>query len=616
MRMTSIRQKVMRVVMTTTLVALLTSAAALLLYELRTYRATWVEDLSTQADLIAKASAAALAFDDPRVARENLAMLRLRPQIEAAAIYRADARLFAQYTAAEQKPIEPRLSEYREGPNFEGDELELRQRIEQNGELLGTMVLRARYDVAPRLRDYLAILLTVTLASLGFAGLIGRRLQRSVTDPIVAVADVAREVVQQRNYALRADKTTADEVGELVDAFNDMLRELGGQAAALQLADRRKDEFLATLAHELRNPLAPLGNALAILDRDDSSAPLRRQTREMMHRQLRQLVRLIDDLLDVSRISTGRLELRMETVDLVEIVQSAVESVLPELEERGHRLTVAWPLPVWVRGDRTRLGQVFVNLLNNAAKYTDRGGRIQIAFAVDPGTVEVRVADNGMGIDPSMQAAVFEMFMQVDKSLERGRAGLGVGLALTRQLVELHGGSVTLRSAGLGHGTTFAVRLARSVAAAPAPEPPVADEEPRAPAPTVRRLRVLVADDNVDFAESLAGVLESSGHVVQVVHDGRAGLEAALAQAPDVGLFDIGMPGMNGYDLARAVRTRYGTTRPLLVALTGWGQESDQDRARTAGFDRHFVKPVDLSALLALLSDYEPPARSEPIAAG
>ncbi|MCE9659802.1 MAG: response regulator [Burkholderiales bacterium] len=597
---TSIRHKMMRVVMTTTLVALLLSAAALLVYELQNFRETRVEDLKTQADLVARASAAALVFDDPRVARENLQLLSLRPQIEAAAIYRADARLFALYTAPGQARAAPVLGDSREGYSFDAEHLMVRQRIEQNGELLGTIVLRAQYDLLGRLRDYLAILALVTLVSLLLASLVARRLQRSVTDPIVAVAEVAREVVQQRNYALRADKTTNDEVGALVEAFNDMLRELGGQAAALQAADRRKDEFLATLAHELRNPLAPIGNALVILSRDDADPALRQRMREIMQRQLKQMVRLIDDLLEVSRISTGRLELRMEPLDLVEVLQAAVEAVQPELRERGHALVASWPPPTWVNGDRTRLAQVFVNLLNNAAKYTDRGGRIEIAWALGEAEVEVRVVDNGMGIAPAMQAEVFEMFVQVDKSLERGRAGLGVGLALSRQLVELHGGRIRLESRGLGQGSTFAVTLARMAGSAPvASAPPATEAAPAAP----RRLRILLADDNADFADSLAHVLEASGHTVQVVYEGRAALAAARATRFDAGLFDIGMPGLNGYELAATLRAERGANELFLVALTGWGQTTDQERARTAGFDRHFVKPVDMAALIELLAE-------------
>jgi len=593
---TSIRTTMMRVVLTTTFFALLLSAVALLLYELGAYRTSWIDDLKTQGNLVAQSSMSALAFDDPRAARENLSLLRLRPQIEAAAIYDGDDRLYASYSANGQEPPSATLADKREGHFFEGDRLDLQLAIEQNGERLGTMVLRARYDVMPRLRDYLAILGAVSLASLALASLIAQRLQRTVTDPIVAVADVARDVVQRRNYSLRAEKTTEDEVGALVDAFNDMLGELGGQAAALQAADRRKDEFLAILAHELRNPLAPLTTALSVLSRDEADPVTKARMRAIMQRQLQQLVRLIDDLLDVSRISTGRLALRLEPLDLVEVLRSAVDSVTPGLQERRHALVVAWPAPIWVSADRTRLAQIFVNLLGNAARYTDPGGRIEIAFEVAAASVAVRIIDNGTGIDPSMHGQVFEMFIQVDKSIERGRAGLGVGLALARQLVELHGGTIAVASAGLGQGSTFTVRLPRLADA----EQPAGSVVAKSAVPAPRGLRILVADDNGDYADSLAVMLEAAGHRIEVVYDGNAALQAATTRRPQVGLFDIGMPGLNGYELARRVREATGG-EILMIAITGWGQEADRQRARAAGFDHHFVKPVDVEALLDLL---------------
>ncbi len=594
----SIRHRTMRVVMTTTLLALLVSAAALLLYELRSFRATWMQDVETQADLMAQVSAPALSFDDARVARENLALLRLRPQIEAAAIYDARGRRFASYAAPGRAELPERLDDAGDAQQPGGERLELRQPIVQQGEVLGTMVVRAPYEVLPRLLDYLMILGTVTLASLGLSALVASRLQRTITDPIVAVSSVAREVVQRRNYALRAPKTHQDEVGTLVDAFNDMLRELGGQAQALQLADRRKDEFLATLAHELRNPLAPVNTALAILARGEADRATQGRLVGVMQRQVQQLVRLIDDLMEVSRISTGRLALRIERLDLVAVVRTAVESVTQLLLERRHRLLVQWPAPVWIDGDRTRLAQVFANLLGNAAKYTDPGGVIELRFELQPGVVRVSVADNGIGIAPEMQTAVFEMFVQVDQSLARGRAGLGVGLPLARQLTSLQGGVLSLRSAGLGQGSTFTVQLPRQEApppAAPAASPPVA-AAPRA-------LSVLLADDNRDFTDSLALALEAAGHRVRVAYDGRSALDTARAGPLDAGLFDIGMPGLDGYQLAAEVRAHAGSGC-LLVAITGWGQQADQDRAHAAGFDTHLVKPVDVDALLQLLATH------------
>ncbi|WKB52091.1 hybrid sensor histidine kinase/response regulator [Eleftheria terrae] len=612
------RQKMLLVVMATTFAALLLSATALLIYELRSFRAAWIEDLSTQADLISRSSAAALAFDDMRAASENLSLLRHRPQITAAAVYAPDGDLFATYASVDDIPPSFPAAPGPEGHRINGDEMEIFQRIEQNGELLGTVYLRARYDVTTRLFDYLAILAAVTVASLLAAALIFNRLQHAVTMPILAVAQVAREVMERRNYSLRVPKQSEDEVGILVDAFNNMLIEVGRRTEALErinrdlsiemeerqkaeealrAADRRKDEFLATLAHELRNPLAPLSNGIEILKLPRADAEARTRVLGIMERQLRQMVRLIDDLLEVSRITTGKLALKREPLDVLGVLRSALEIAEPALRARGHRLEAHLPeAPAWVDGDATRLAQVFSNLLNNAVKYTDPGGHIEVGAELGEAGVTVRVRDNGIGIAPEMQAAIFEMFMQVDKSLERGRAGLGVGLTLARQLVELHGGTLEVHSAGVGQGSEFVVRLPLS-AAAPAAVLP--EELP--PAAALLPLRILLADDNVDFVSSLASMLEPMGHQVRVAHDGRAALEAALAEPPDIGFFDIGMPGLNGYALAERLRREPRTARMVMVAVTGWGQDSDREQARRAGFDHHLVKPIELNQVLPVL---------------
>ncbi|MEO7008706.1 MAG: ATP-binding protein, partial [Caldimonas sp.] len=466
-RRASLRQRITVVVMTTTFAALLMSATALLIYELRTYRSAWIADLTTQAELVANSSAAALTFDDAGAARENLALLRLRPQIEAAAVYAANGRLFATYmapnAAATAIPPAPDAS----GSHFDGDNLRLFEQVEHNGDRVGTVYLLAHYDVSGRLRDYLAILVAVTAGSLALAAVIFGSLEHALTQPILALAQAARDVVRRRDYRLEVEKTTDDEVGVLVDSFNDMLRDLALEMEqrqkaedALRVADRRKDEFLATLAHELRNPLAPIVTGLEILKKPTADARAQERARELMTRQLRQMVRLIDDLLDVSRITSNKLELQRETLDLSQIVREAVEVIEPLLHERTHVLKMIVPgEPLWVEGDATRLTQVFVNLLNNAAKYTGRGGRIVVTAATEGNDASVRVADTGVGVEPSQQAGIFEMFMQVDKSLGRDRAGLGVGLSLARRLVELHGGTIVIHSAGLGHGSEFTVRV-------------------------------------------------------------------------------------------------------------------------------------------------------------
>jgi signal transduction histidine kinase len=599
-RHASIRQRLMNVVMTTTLLALLVSAAVLLVYEMRADRAATVRELRAQAEFVVRASLPVQNRADLQSARDNLALLRHKPLVDAAGLYDPSDRLVAGYAVPDQ-PWPPRRLEADVASSFGLQRLTLRQPVLQDGRLLGTLVLQARYDAMPRLLAFVATLGVITLGSLVLAALVAQRLQRRITEPIVAIAAIAREVVQTRNFELRAPRTTHDEVGALVDAFNDMLRELGDQAAALRTADRRKDEFLATLAHELRNPLAPIATALAILPRADTDGATLQRLVAMMQRQMAQFVRLIDELMEVSRISTGRLTLHLERLDLVEVVRSAAESVAPGLLERRHALSVSWPAPIWLEGDRTRLSQVFVNLLGNAVKYTEPGGRIGIDFELGPDTVDVRVSDNGLGIAPERQAEVFEMFMQVDRSPARGaRAGLGVGLSVARQLAVLHRGSLTLHSDGLGQGSVFIVRLPRLASQAPPPAPPPA-AAPARDGPTAA-LRVLLADDNVDFAESLAVVLRNEGHEVRVAHDGKAALQLAREAMPEVGLFDIGMPGLDGYQLAAALRREPEGASCLLVAITGWGQEGDRERARQAGFDEHLVKPVDMAQLSAVLA--------------
>ncbi len=373
--------------------------------------------------------------------------------------------------------------------------------------------------------------------------------------------------------------------------------ELRKLAADLSDADRRKDEFLATLAHELRNPLAPIRNGLQVLRLSKDREDLVEQARAMMERQLGQLVHLVDDLLDVSRISRGKLELRRQRVELAGVVNNAVETSRPLIDAGGHQLTVSLPPePVFVDADVTRLGQVFANLLNNAAKYSERGGRIGLTVDPQGGEAVVTVKDGGVGIPPHMLPKIFDLFTQVDRSLERSQGGLGIGLTLVRRLVEMHGGSVEARSEGHGLGSEFAVRLPMLSTAAAQPPAGIGKTAP----PPARR-RVLVADDNLDAAESLAMMLEIMGNEVRMANDGLRAVAEAVAFRPDMILLDIGMPGLNGYEACRAIREQPGGAEPVIVACTGWGQEEDRRQSREAGFNFHLVKPVDPAALEALL---------------
>ena len=374
--------------------------------------------------------------------------------------------------------------------------------------------------------------------------------------------------------------------------------------AALQEMDRRKDEFLAILAHELRNPLAPLRNALGILRLKGSDEALE-QTRDIMERQLQQMVRLIDDLMDISRVTRGKIELRKERLDLGTMIQAALETSRPLIEEAGHELKVTYPSePVYLNADPTRLAQVFANLLNNAAKYTRRGGHIWLTAERQGEGVLVKVRDTGVGIPSDMLLRVFETFTQVDRSLDRLQGGLGIGLALVRSLVELHGGSVEARSDGPGHGSEFIVRL--PLAPATRKVRTVGEDGKQLFTP---RRRILVVDDNKDSADSLAMLLTLQGSEVRTAYDGLEAVEAAAAFQPDVILSDIGMPGLDGYQAAQRIREQHHGKRVVLIAMTGWGQEEDKRRSMEAGFDFHLVKPVDLAVLDRLLSSLDVPVR-------
>jgi PAS domain S-box-containing protein len=381
--------------------------------------------------------------------------------------------------------------------------------------------------------------------------------------------------------------------------------ELRRRAEELVAADRRKDQFLAMLAHELRNPLAPIRNSVELMRQAENLDPSFQSSREMVERQVKHLARLVDDLLDVSRITHGNIRLRKETLDLGTILERAVDANRPLIEARNHTLTVQLPSePVRMEADPTRLEQVFSNLLNNAAKYTMPGGRILLSAGLEGDEALVRVRDTGIGVPPDVLGRVFEPFVQSDGSLARSEGGLGIGLTLVRSLVEMHGGSVEAHSPGLGQGSEFVVRLPAR-AAIPS-EWPGAEIEPEPPA-AGRGVRVLVVEDNVDAAESLAALLRLWRHDVQVVHDGLEAIEAARRQQPEVVLLDIGLPGLDGYQVARKLRDEVGLDHALLVAMTGYGQPEDRRRSREAGIQHHFVKPVEPDVLRNLLTSFTSP---------
>lgn len=365
----------------------------------------------------------------------------------------------------------------------------------------------------------------------------------------------------------------------------------------LELVNRRQTEFLATLAHELRNPLAPLRNGVQLLQLALHDEATVRETLAMMERQLGHTARLVDDLLDVSRISRGKVELRRTVIPLKDVIDHAVETSRAAIDAAGHQLVTQLPVaPLFVDGDLTRLAQVVSNLLNNAAKYTDRGGRIELQVEQQADRALIHVRDNGIGIPADMLPRVFEMFAQIDRSTTRAQGGLGIGLSLARLLVELHGGSMSAHSDGPGHGAVFTVQLPTVARSAPA----AAVRQHTAAAPA--SLRILVVDDNRDNARSLAMLLEVLGNEVTVAHDGLSAVAAACASPPALLLLDLGLPGIDGYEVCRRIRAEEWGRGIVIVAITGWGQQEDRLRTREAGFDEHLVKPVAPQAISDLIA--------------
>ncbi|WP_020473879.1 response regulator [Zavarzinella formosa] len=369
----------------------------------------------------------------------------------------------------------------------------------------------------------------------------------------------------------------------------------------IQENDRRKSEFLATLAHELRNPLAPIRNALQVIGMAGDDRQVVEQSRFMMERQLNQMVRLVDDLLDVSRINRNKLELRKELVGMAAVIDSAIETSLPLIKAGAHQLQVSMPPEtLWVEADSTRLAQVVANLLNNAAKYTERGGNIWLTAERTGGEVAVRVRDDGIGIPAGDMPRIFDLFSQVDRHHKRAQGGLGIGLSLVHRLVEMHGGSVEARSQGPGLGSEFIIRIPLAANEKSQPEQTVAQADE---VTATERRRILVVDDNVDSAQSLGMMLELLGSEVRTAHDGLEAIETASKFRPDVVLLDIGMPKLNGYEAARRIREQPWGRTIILIAQTGWGQEEDRRKSREAGFDHHLVKPVDPVSLRSLLGE-------------
>ena len=623
----SVRGKMMRIVVITTAIALLAAGAGMLLHDLSVYRDSWVSDLDTQSSILGTSTASALMTGDRTVANRNVNAVRWRATLLMAALYTADGKLFASFVRPGESAPPLQLQATVRSSRVSGGNVELTAPIIQDGQHLGTILLRAHHDIGARALAYLGIFGLVTLMSMLVALLLSTSLQKVITEPLDSMADVARQVTTRRDYSLRARSTTDDEIGIVVEAFNSMLDEVQTRAraleqsntalttevqirqtaeaalarsnarlestmAALREADRKKDEFLATLAHELRNPLAPVMHAVKLMESASADEHQRQWGREVIARQVQRMALLLDDLLDVSRITRGRLELRKDYVDLLTLVSSAVETARPLIDAKNHSLTVNLPPePLELEVDPLRLSQALSNLLTNAAKYTDAQGHITLTAQQDEQGLLIRVADNGIGIEPTVIKGLFEMFSQIDSAIDRAEGGLGIGLALVRGLVALHGGTVQATSAGLGQGSEFTIRLPRQVVVEP--QDSRAGVHEAVSAPSGLYCKIVVADDNRDAADSLKMLLELAGHEVFVAYNGQQALDLGARERPQAFVLDVGMPDLTGYEVARRIRQQAWGRGVLLLAVTGWGQDDDKEQAKAAGFDFHFTKPVN-----------------------
>jgi signal transduction histidine kinase/CheY-like chemotaxis protein len=590
--------------------------------DLTVYRQSWATDVANEATVVALAIAPALEFDDHDTAEQYLGALRARPRILIAALYDEHGNLYASYVRQGEPPPPartPRIS----GVQISGERVDLVQPVGRDGEAIGTLYLKAHYEIASRVYAYLGIFGLVMVLSLVVAYALSKQLQMGITEPLESISVVAREIVERRDYALRAQRFSDDEFGLVVDAFNNMLQEVQVRALAqedtnrqLQLeieireaaqeamreADRRKDEFLATLAHELRNPLAPIRHAVKLLESTETDKQQQQWAREVIARQMQRMALMLDDLLEVSRITRGRLDLKPEIVSLESLVNTAVETARPLIDSKEQNLTTCLPAePLHLRVDPLRLSQSISNLLTNAAKYTDARGNIALYVAEQGDSIIISVKDDGIGLAGHAIPNLFQMFSQVDSALDRAQGGLGIGLALVKGLIELHGGTVAVSSAGIGHGSEFIIRLPGSLRVADAEQTRAA---PGDSTPRPARRNVLVADDNRDAADTLGLLLEMSGYTVTVAHSGAEALEKLRQTLPDAAILDIGMPDLSGYEVARRFRESSARRDIFLLAVTGWGQQDDIARAKAAGFDEHLTKPVDPDRVEQLLRDY------------
>jgi len=671
----SIRSKMVSAVMATTLAALLVSTAIIIGYDLRSYHRSLLNDLATQAELVGHMTSAALTFDDPRLANENLALLRTRPQVRAAAIYDANGALFAAYQAqGESHPVPKILAPV---PKNDLEDLVIQQRIVENGDTLGTVYLRAENRLLQRTRDYLTIALAVTLLAMGVAYLLMRRMGRVVTAPIVAITAIARDVVATRDYSRRAPRISDDEAGELVDSFNAMLREIEGRTRELETsstetareaaersraqqevmrlneqleqrvdertlqlalanaelanaieearsANQAKSAFLSSMSHELRTPLNAILGFAQILTSDTLPSTLEQKKEFASHilKSGRHLLTLINEILDLAKVESGTVTLSMEPVALSDTLLEVRTMVEPIAAGRGVRVLFPETPGAVLLADRTRLKQVLLNLLSNAVKYNREAGAVVVTCEqVAPDRLRLSVQDTGAGLAAEQVAALFQPFNRLGQ--EGGsQEGTGIGLVVTKRLVELMGGQIGVTSSP-GVGSVFWIELATTAPlAAPTGETQaaaVALDKAAAPAgeqDTVPHL-VLYVEDNPANLRLVEEIVRFRADLrLLSAHDGHVGLSLARAHRPEIILMDLNLPGMSGIEVLRQLRADPETADIPVIALTANAMPRDIERGLAAGFTRYLTKPIDIDKFTEAINSTLAQRRPAPANAG
>ena len=647
--MHSLRQKLAAVVMMTTFAALLVSVCILIAYDLRQYHRALLGDMSTQAELLGHMTSAALSFDDQRLAAENLAVLRIRPQVRAGAIYNARGELFASYAApgeAREFPVKVRGDDVQ----IEGNNLYLYRRIIENGELLGTVYLRSEYALVSRTLDYVGIALLITTVAMLLALLLTRRLGRIVTAPIFAIAEVAREVVSTRDYSRRAPRTSTDEAGELVDSFNAMLTEIEQRTGELETSNRAiareaeeraraqqevmrlneqlegrvhertlqletanaelelameeakkanqaKSAFLSAMSHELRTPLNAILGFAQILTSDSlpSTLPQKKEFAGHILKSGRHLLTLINEILDLAKVEAGAVNLSLEPVALGEVMSECRTMIEPIAAQRGIRVLFPEACDTVVEADRTRLKQVLLNLLSNAVKYNRDAGAVVVDMSFDtPGRVRVSVQDTGLGLGPDQLELLFQPFNRLGQE-NGGQEGTGIGLVVTRRLVELMNGTIGV-SSRVGVGSVFWIELPVTVPHALSIEgaPPAMALPLDAPDANARHTLLYVEDNPANLRLVQEIVRFRPDLRLMAAHDGHLGIELARLHLPDMILMDLNLPCVGGMDALKTLRSDPRTAHIPVIALTANAMPRDIERGIAAGFFRYLTKPINI----------------------